>query len=193
MPHLQRRARAGFTLVEMLITMTLLTIVLGSVTGMVTRTQRDYVRQREAVRLQENVRTAEMLLTRLLRTSTVDPLNLNLGSIVVDPLAHGQFDNIRLRSDFNPPDGDVADPLEDALIYTSQDTLYVRWRAGALPQPVAFPVRKVLFEYFAVDNTPITTQALVASAAKAKFTVTVPEEPGASAIKERVTWVHFRN
>ena len=193
MPHLQRRARAGFTLVEMLITMTLLTIVLGSVTGMVTRTQRDYVRQREAVRLQENVRTAEMLLTRLLRTSTVDPLNLNLGSIVVDPLAHGQFDNIRLRSDFNPPDGDVADPLEDALIYTSQDTLYVRWQAGALPQPVAFPVRKVLFEYFAIDNTPITTQALVASAAKAKFTVTVPEKAGGSAIKERVTWVHFRN
>ena len=106
-----------------------------------------------------------------------------LGQAVVEgghpfALAHGVFDNIRVRSDFNPADGDIADPLEDALVYTSADTLYVRWRAGTPPQAVAYPVRSIRFEYFAADNTPIVTPALIPSAAKAKYTITAPRKPG---------------
>lgn len=193
MPRIQRRNRSGVTLVEMLVTLVLLSIVMGTVTGMVTRTSRDYTRQREAVRVQENVRTAELVLTRLLRSGSVDPFSQDIGSIDIDPLAHGKFDNIRVRSDFNPADGDVADLLEDALVYTAGDTLYVRWQAGAVPEAVAFPVRSLVFEYFAADDAPITSQALIGMAAKAKYTVSVPVKPGDATLKERVTWVHFRN
>ena len=185
--------RSGVTLIEMLVTLALLSIVMAAVTGMVMRTQRDYTRQREAIRLQENVRTAELVLTRLLRTSTADPLSKNIGSLEVDPLGHGKFDNIRIRSDFNPADGDVADPLEDALVYTARDTLYIRWQAGTVPQPVAYPVRGLLFEYFAADDTPITSQALIGTAAKARYTVTAPATPENPTLKRRVSWVHFRN
>jgi len=193
MPRIHTGRPLGVTLVEMLVTLTLLSIVMAAVTGMVTRTQRDYTRQREVIRAQENVRTAELMLTRLLRTGGVDPLSKGIGSIDIDPLAHGKFDNIRVRSDFNPADGDVLDPLEDALVYTARDTLYVRWQAGAVPQPVAFPVRSLLFEYFTADDTPITSQALIATAVKAKYTVTVPVKPDDATLKERVTWVHLRN
>ena len=161
----QTRRRLGMTLIEMLGSLTLLSIVMGTVTGMITRTQSDYTRQREAIRLQENMRVAELTLTRLLRTAAVDPLSQNIAGVDIDPLAHGVFDNIRIRSDFNPADGDIADPLEDALFYTSADTLYVRWRAGTVPQALAYPVRSIRFEYFAADNTPIVTQALIPSAA----------------------------
>jgi prepilin-type N-terminal cleavage/methylation domain-containing protein len=185
--------RTGFTLVEMLVTLVMLSIVMASVTGMITATQRDYTRQRQALQLEENVRSAELTIARLLRTATVDPFSTSVGVLNVDPLARGVFDNIRVRSDYNPADGDVLDLLEDALVYTARDTLYVRWQAGAVPQPVAYPVRSLLFEYFAVDNTPVTTQAMIGTAVKAKFTVRVPTVPGGSTLKERVTWVHFRN
>jgi prepilin-type N-terminal cleavage/methylation domain-containing protein len=189
----RRALRAGFTLVEMLVTLTLFSIVAGAVTVMITQTQRDYIRQRQVVTLQENMRTAELVLTRLLRTATVDPMSLNVGSVTMDPLAHGAFDNIRIRSDFNPADGDVLDPLEDALVYTARDTLYVRWQAGAVPQPMAYPVRTVLFEYFAADDTPITTQAEFGNVAKVKYTLTAPVTPGDAAVKRRESWVFFRN
>jgi prepilin-type N-terminal cleavage/methylation domain-containing protein len=189
----QQRRRLGLTLIEMLVSLTLLSIVMGTVTGMITRTQSDYIRQREAIRLQENMRFAELTLTRLLRTAAVDPLSQNISGVDIDPLSHGVYDNIRIRSDFNPADGDIADPLEDALVYTSADTLYVRWRAGTPPQAVAYPVRSIRFEYFAADNTPITTPALIPTAAKAKYTVTAPARPGDVTLKRRVSWVHFRN
>lgn len=191
--HTSRRRRSGVTLIEMLVTLSLLSVIMAGVTGMVTRTQRDYTRQREAIRLQENMRNAEMTIARLLRTAAVDPLDLSIGSLDVDPLARGAFDNVRVRSDFNPVDGDVLDPLEDALVYTSHDTLYVRWQAGAVPQPIAYPVRSLLFEYFAADDSPVTTQAQIGSAVKAKYTITAPVKPDDTQLKARIAWVHFRN
>lgn len=186
-------ARAGLTLIEMLVTLTLLSVVMATVTGMVIRTQRDYTRQREVIRLQENLRSVELVVTRLLRTASVDPLDQNVGKVDIDPMSHGAFDNIRVRSDYNPADGDVADLLEDALVYTARDTLYVRWQAGAVPQPVAFPVRSILFEYFAADGTPITTVADFPNAVKVKYTVSAPVKPGDAAVKERASWVYLRN
>lgn len=193
MKRMHSGRRRGVTLIEMLVSLTLLSIVMGTVTGMITRTQADYARQREAIRLQENMRVAELTVTRLLRTAAVDPLSKNIAGVDIDPLAHGVFDNIRVRSDFNPADGDIADPLEDALVYTSADTLYVRWLAGTPPQPVAYPVRSIRFEYFAADDTPITSPALIPSAAKAKYTIAAPIRPGEPALKRRISWVHFRN
>jgi prepilin-type N-terminal cleavage/methylation domain-containing protein len=185
--------RRGVTLVEMLVTLFLLSVAMGTVTGMVTRTQRDYTRQREVIRLQENLRSAELVVTRLLRTASVDPLDQNVGKVDIDPMNHGTFDNIRVRSDYNPADGDVLDPLEDALVYTARDTLYVRWQAGTIPQPIAFPVRSIVFEYFAADGTPITTVAEFPNAVKVKYTVTAPVTPRASTVKRRESWVYLRN
>jgi prepilin-type N-terminal cleavage/methylation domain-containing protein len=187
------RGRSGVTLIEMLITLTLLAVVMGTITGMVTRTQRDYTRQREVIRLQENLRSAELVVTRLLRTASVDPFDQNVGTVDFDPMGHGIFDNIRVRSDYNPADGDVLDLLEDALVYTAGDTLYVRWQAGALPQPLASPVRSILFEYFAADGTPITTVAELPNAVKVKYTVSAPVKPGDATVKERESWVYLRN
>lgn len=194
MAHVRRRRRSGLTLVEMLVTLALLSIVMATVTGMTMRTQRDYIRQREVIGLQENLRSAELVLTRLLRTATADPLDQNIGRVDIDPMSHGALDNIRVRSDYNPADGDVADPLEDVLVYTGGDTLYVRWEAPpAVPQPLAYPVRSVEFEYFSADDTPITTQADFPTAVKVRYTVTAPVKPGDATLKRKESWVYFRN
>ena len=68
------------------------------------------------------------------------------GAPRVDPLPP-PFDTLRIVADFNPADADVADLLEDVLVYAVNDTLYVRWQAGAAVAPVAWPVRTLAFQF----------------------------------------------
>lgn len=187
------KRRRGVTIIEMLLSLTMLSIVMASVTALVRRSQIDYTRQRDVVRTQENIRAAELVITRLLRSGAVDPMSTAVGRIDINPLGRPALDNIRVRSDYNPADGDVLDPLEDALVYTSGDTLYVRWQAAAQPQALAYPVRSVVFEYFTEAGVAVTTQAAFPTAATAKYTVTAPIKPGSSTLKRRSSWVYFRN
>ena len=69
-----------------------------------------------------------MALVTTLRNAEADPLGLGLGLLDADPDGSGSFDEVRITSDFNPPDGDVADALEDVRFWRSQDTLYASWQ-----------------------------------------------------------------
>ena len=85
----------------------------------------------ERVRAQESLRVAQMTLAPLLRSAGADPLGSGLTSVDVDPDGDGVFNDLRIKSDFNPMDGDVSDILEDVHVFVSNDTLWVRWQAGA--------------------------------------------------------------
>ncbi len=161
---MKRHARSGFTLIESLIALGLLAVVGTALTSLVLRTQRDYVRQRERMQAEETIRSVESLLTRVLRTARVDPRRLNIGRLEADPDGSGVFDDLRVRSDFNPTDGDVLDPLEDVLIRVQNDTLLVRWQALGAAEPAAAPVRSLRFFYHATDGTALTTAAAAAAA-----------------------------
>ena len=54
-----RRARKGFTLIEMMVSMTLLVIIMGSVFGVMAQSQREYAEQREVVRAKETLQGVE--------------------------------------------------------------------------------------------------------------------------------------
>ena len=185
--------RAGFTLIESLIALGLLAVVGTALTSLVLGTQRDYIRQRERVGAEQTIRSVEALLTRVLRTARVDPRRLNIGRLDADPLATGAFDNLRVRSDFNPVDGDVADPLEDVLLRVRNDTLLVRWQAGGVMEPVAYPVRSLRFFYHATDGTPLVTAAGAAAAKRVRIVITVPGLEDPTLLRRRETWVYLRN
>lgn len=185
--------RAGFTLIESLIALGLLAVVGTALTSLVLGTQRDYVTQRERVNAEQTIRAVEALLTRVLRTARVDPQRMNIGRLDADPLATGAFDNLRVRSDFNPVDGDVADPLEDVLLRVRNDTLLVRWQAGGVMEPAAYPVRSLRFFYHATDGTPLITAATAAAAKRVRIVVTVPGLENPSLLRRRETWVYLRN
>ena len=190
-----RARRRGFTLPELLIAMTMLSLVMASVVSVILKVQRDYVRQRNQITSVEALRTTEMLLTRVMRTARANPLAVtNLTSITPDPLAHGAFDNVRVLADFNPADGDVADPLEDVLVSVSNDTLRIRWTAGASTEPVVFPVSDLLFEYFTADGTAVTT-ADVSTAKRVRMTIDVPivTANGGTTTRRTVAWAYLRN
>jgi prepilin-type N-terminal cleavage/methylation domain-containing protein len=188
-----RHRRAGFTLIEALIALGLLAVVGTAITSLVLQTQRDYVEQRERVQAEETIRSVESLLTRVLRTARVDPRRLNIGRLDADPDASGVFDDLRVRSDFNPVDGDVLDPLEDVQIRVVYDTLRVRWHALGAFEAAAYPVRSLRFFYHATDGTALTTAATAATAKRVRIVITVPGIDNPALLRRRETWVYLRN
>jgi prepilin-type N-terminal cleavage/methylation domain-containing protein len=190
---MNRHRRSGFTLIEAMIALGLFAIVGTSLTALVLRTQRDYVSQRERLQAEETIRSVEALITRVLRTARVDPRRLNIGRLDADADASGVFDDLRVRSDFNPVDGDVLDPMEDVQIRVLNDTLRVRWQAGGVFEPAAAPVRSLRFFYHATDGTALNTAATAAAAKRVRVVITVPGIDDPTLLRRRETWVYLRN
>ena len=190
-----RQERAGFTLIELMISMTMLAIVLGAMTMAMLRLQRGYTRQREVVRSEDALRSAELIISQILRTAGANPRGMTGAANTlprIDPLAP-PFDTIRVVADFNPDDGDVLDPLEDVQVWALNDTLFVRWQSGGAAAPVAFPVRSLTFQ-FDSSGTVLNTNADVARAARrARVTIQAPRNTQTTVLERRDFWVYLRN
>ncbi len=188
-----RQPRAGFTLIELMISLTLLAIVMGGLTTAMVSMQRGYTRQRETARSEDALRSTELNISSILRYAGANPRNLTgAGAPRIDPLAP-PFDTLRIVADFNPADADVADPLEDVLMYAVNDTLYVRWQAGAAVAPMAWPVRTLTFQ-FDSSGTILATNADVARAAtRVRVTLEAPKHARTTQLARRISWVYMRN
>ena len=188
---MKRRARKGFTLIEMMVSMTLLVIIMGSVFGVMAQSQREYAAQREVVRAKETLQGVEILLTRVLKSGRADPRQLGIGLLDPDPLGNGVFDNIRVVSDLNG-DGLTTAAMEDVEVRLEADTLWMRWQTGTAEQAVAIEVAELEFNYYAMDGTELTTAADAAEAARVKTTVAV-RRPDAGGLLRRESWTQIRN
>jgi prepilin-type N-terminal cleavage/methylation domain-containing protein len=188
------RNRAGFSLVEMLIALTIFSVVMGSLMSVVLVVQRRYVDQRERVRAQESLRVAQMTLAPLLRAAGADPKDTKLTFVNVDPDNNGVFDDLRVVSDFNPIDGDVADALEDVQVWVEVDTLWIRWQAGAQKQPLAWPIKSLRFEYYANNGYMYTVPAQTVGATRARFILESPRDARTKQLERtEAWWVNLRN
>jgi prepilin-type N-terminal cleavage/methylation domain-containing protein len=99
-----KQPRAGFTLIELMISLTMLAIVLGGLTTSMVTMQRGYTRQRETARSEDALRNAEVILSTIFRYAGANPRNINAGNIPrIDPFAP-PFDSVRVVADFNPSD-----------------------------------------------------------------------------------------
>jgi prepilin-type N-terminal cleavage/methylation domain-containing protein len=188
-----RRQQAGFSLTEVLISLTMLGIIMGAIVGVMTSMQRGYVRQREIARMEDALRVAELTTTAILRAGAANPRIITAGSVPrINPFAP-PFDTLQVVADYNPDDGDVLDPLEDMLVYVAADTLFVSWQQGQPAAPVAFPVRTLSFQYDS-NGTVLTTTADVARAAtRVQVTLEAPRHSKTNVLARRVTWVYLRN
>lgn len=193
------RGHKGFTLVELVVSLTLLSVIVGAVVGVTLGMQRGYVRQRETVTAEDALRIAETTIATILRSAGANPRDLSGGSaprLEPNPLNHATFDNLRVVADFNPADGNMNGDLEDVQLWVANDTLFVRWKAataGGVAAPVAYPVRSVLFQYYANDGTLLTSVPQVVGATRVKVTLTAPRHNRPTVLTRREIWVYLRN
>jgi len=193
--RMNSRAARGFTLIELMIAMTMLAIIMGGVVSVTVSMQRGYIRQREVARSEDALRVAELTITRILQTAGSNPLNMAAGtanSPRVEPLT-APFDTLQVLADFNPVDGDTGDLLENMMVYALNDTLFVRWQQGGAAAPVAFPVRSLLFQYDSAGtilNDPVIIRR---AATRVRITLQAPKHNRTNVLSRRDTWVYLRN
>src|SRR5688572_6931297 len=190
---LQLAALPGFSLVEMIISLSIGSLLIAAFFGTITNMQRQYRTQRDQRMAEDAMRTSEQVLRTVLQGAAADPLSAGLSSISPGTLTGGIGSEIQIKSDFNPADGDVNDALEDVSVRVVSDTLMVRWTGAGDWQSLVYPVRSISFEYFDQTLTPLTTTATAASAVAVRFTISAPENPKSSTVRSRQTWVYLQN
>jgi prepilin-type N-terminal cleavage/methylation domain-containing protein len=196
------RSRWGFTLVEVMISLTMLAIIMGGVVSTMTSMQRGYIRQREVARSEDALRVAELTITRILQTAGSNPRNIPSTDLNVPRIVPytAPFDSLRVVADFNPVDNDTQDLLEDVIVYVLNDTLFVSWQRNTAPAPVAFPVRTLLFQYdsagtiLTVPTGGVTVAGVIPRAAtRVRVTLEAPRHNSTTLLSRRDTWVYLRN
>ena len=153
-PRRQKKMQ-GFSLVELLIVMAVLTIV-GTIVGqMIMSVQNSYMSQQGLIEAQNNARAALDLMVRLTRMAGNDPDRINFQAINPDPDNNGQLDSIHLRGDWNPADGALDDPYEDIIFSVNNGTMFKQEPGD--PGAVAFldSIGVLSFSYFDRNYTPI--------------------------------------
>lgn len=187
------KARDGFSLVEITMSLLLLSFLIAGLGSLVVRTQQQYNDSLRTQRVSEALRTAENAIATLLKMASADPYNTGSAGLTVDYLGRARLDNFRARSDFNPADGVFTQMFEDARVYVASDTLYIQWSGTMEAQPVATPVNDLLFEFYDANRVLIADPALIpATAVTAKVML---ETVGATAAANyrSETWVFLRN
>jgi hypothetical protein len=191
----QRIGKAGFGTLAMIVALALLGFTLVPVLGTVVTAQRGFVKSREQARAAGSVRYAHLALTRLMRIAGSSPMGPDIQGIDPDPMANGNFDNVRLRADYNPADGDILDAAEDLIFFVRSDTMYVKSGLAGVEEPYLIGVDSLAFEYFASDGSVISDPALVNEyAVAAEVTIRSKGETRSGAPERLLAgYVHLRN
>jgi len=158
------RPEAGFSLVELLVTMVVMLAVLAVVTQIVVRSNVVYAQQRAHLERRYNTATTVEMIARLVRQAE---------SLTTDPDGNGALDSIRIVADWNPRDGDTADPYENIVFSQAGTTLFKREPTDAATVPFAENVNRLTFAYFNPAGGPVLNPLTVTTNQLAFVTVTV--------------------
>ena len=152
----------GFTLVELLVALSVSGVIMTAVYAAYQSQQKSYVVQEEVAALQQDLRAAMFYMTNQIRQAGCNPSsNPNKPGILT-----ADVDEIHFTSDFrgdssstnpNDPNGNTNDPYENITysLYTSDgiQKLGIKSTAGATNQPVIENVDALNFVYLDQSQT----------------------------------------
>lgn len=144
----------GMTMVELLVTMTILGVVMLVVTGILLSSSRVESRTVRRAEVQASSRQALALMTTELRQAGADPGSPAAG---ITAVVSADSQLVRVRADLNG-NGTIqtAEPSED-VTYRFVDTTGVVTRdPGSGPATILSNVRSLRFTYFDAAGQPIT-------------------------------------
>ena len=119
------RAEGGFTLVELLVSLALLSMVLGGVAGLLVQNSRINRAEQMSAELQSSARNCLSMIVQVLRTAGWDPRNAGFAAVTLDPSPTNTNNYIEVFADLNE-DGDTSDAGEDVTIRWAVDR--IEWR-----------------------------------------------------------------
>jgi hypothetical protein len=190
------RARTGFTVAELVVSLVVLGAVITASTATLLKIQKQYTSQRRTTEARETLRAVEMVVQRAFRNARVNPRKMATPPLmIIDPIARHTappWNNVEIRGDFNPVDAATGGDWEEVRVELTNDTVYVRYKKGVLKEPVAYPVSQLRFQFYNLAGTEITDEALAAGARSVKVTMAAPV-PNTSATLKRELWIFLRN
>jgi len=165
------RRQRGYSLVELLMTASVLFMVLSLTLQTILQFRRSYQAQIRLVDTQYNARAATDMIVRLIRVSqTIDP----------DPDANGVFDSISIIGDWNPPNGSVLDPYETIALTTANGLLLKQEPTDAEPVPFSDEIESLTFTFFDTNGAALADPvAQAAEIALVSVVVTTTAEESA--------------
>jgi prepilin-type N-terminal cleavage/methylation domain-containing protein len=162
------RSERGFSLIELLVVTVVLIIALGIATQIFVQGNAAYTTQQAYDDARSNAAAALDMTVRLLRSAD---------TIFPDPDGNLAADSIRIVADWNPRDGDTADPYEDVRFTTAGGVLFKQEPADAGPVAFAERIASIAFTYRNGAGTLLATPWTAAPAQLALVQVTVQSTP----------------
>jgi prepilin-type N-terminal cleavage/methylation domain-containing protein len=163
---------AGFTLVELLIALVVMALVMSAMVDIVAQVSGRYEPQRLRMDARQQARTALDMMGRLARMAT---------TVTPDPDANGLFDSIRMRGDWNPPNGAV-NAYEDVVFTRVGNTIFAQEPTDPTPLPIADAIAAMTFVYrdrnYVLIANPVASWNQIASIEITLTTVAFRDGPG---------------
>jgi len=122
-----RRSEAGFTLVEMLVSMTVLLLAMTGLASLLVQNARVNKAQQMRAEVQANARNTLSMVVQKLRSAGWDPTNAGLASVTLDADLGDSVSEIEVFADLDE-DGDTDTPGEQMLIRHTGAGRQVVWR-----------------------------------------------------------------
>ena len=107
--------QAGFTLVELLVSVTILLVIMGGLAKLLIQNSQVNRKEQMAVETQANARHCVSMITAVIRSAGWDPAETGFDSVDLDPTPLDSEQSIRVYTDLNA-DSDNDDADEDITI-----------------------------------------------------------------------------